>query len=401
MSAPKDFYALLSSLLQQTADSPDAPPAIPLDRWPAGSKEKRLLEDLQAALVSLQSGGQNHASQTEERERRYQDIFENASDGLINNDLETGRVVEANPAACTMYGYAREEFIGQLPASFIHPDSSRQFTKYVQAVQSRGVYVAQQLHMRRDGSPFYVELSGRVYMDQGRSYLLSVVRDVSKRVQAESLLQQRVDARTREQSTLLEISQTLASALELQPGLILDQLRVIIDYTHAGLFKLEDSTLGALAVRGPQRLEQAMPFQIRLQSPEALAMLFNERRSTRIANIQSSDPPARFLRSLLADQASILLEGVQSWMWVPLAIKGRMIGVVGVAHAERNFFTAHHADQIGLDQRPQFCGHFRAHAEPQFEAAHRLMQQHAEAVRGAQATLALRRQQRGDQGIVD
>lgn len=343
MSAPKDFYALLSSLLQQTADSPDAPPAIPLDRWPAGSKEKRLLEDLQAALVSLQSGGQNHASQTEERERRYQDIFENASDGLINNDLETGRVVEANPAACTMYGYAREEFIGQLPASFIHPDSSRQFTKYVQAVQSRGVYVAQQLHMRRDGSPFYVELSGRVYMDQGRSYLLSVVRDVSKRVQAESLLQQRVDARTREQSTLLEISQTLASALELQPGLILDQLRVIIDYTHAGLFKLEDSTLGALAVRGPQRLEQAMPFQIRLQSPEALAMLFNERRSTRIANIQSSDPPARFLRSLLDDQASILLEGVQSWMWVPLAIKGRMIGVVGVAHAERNFFTAHHA----------------------------------------------------------
>ena len=73
-------------------------------------------------------------------------------------------------------------------------------------------------------------------------------------------------------------------------------------------------------------------------------MLFNERRPTRIADVQSSDPPAQFLRSLLDDQASILLEGVQSWMWVPLAIKGRMIGAVGVAHAERNFFTAHHAD---------------------------------------------------------
>jgi signal transduction histidine kinase len=33
-----------------------------------------------------------------------------------------------------------------------------------------------------------------------------------------------------------------------------------------------------------------------------------------------------------------------SWMWVPLAIKGRMIGAVGVAHAERNFFSPHHAD---------------------------------------------------------
>ncbi len=253
-------------------------------------------------------------------------------------------MVEANPAACMMYGYAREEFIGLHPTNLIHPDSSHQFTKYVQAVQSQGVNVAQQVHMRRDGSQFYVELSGTIYTDQSRSYLLNVVRDVSQRVNEEQLLQQRVEARTREQSTLLEISQTLASALELQPGLILDQLRVIIDYTHAGLFKLEDSTLTALAVRGPQPLEQAMPFQIRLQSPEALTMLFNGQRSTRIADVHSADPPARFLHSLLDDQASILLEGVQSWMWVPLAIKSRIIGAVGVAQAERNYFTAHHAD---------------------------------------------------------
>src|SRR3990172_5045926 len=278
MSAPNDFYALLSSLLQQTTRNPDAPPVVPLSRWPAESKERCLLEDLQAALAALQSGGQNHSPLAEARERRYRSIFETTSDGLIINDIETDLVVEANPAACTMYGYAREEFIGQHPSSFIHPDSSHQFTKYVQAVQSQGVYVAQQVHMRRDKSQFYVELSGTVYTDQGRLYLLSVVRDVSQRVHAEQLLQQRVEARTREQSTLLEISQTLASALELQPGLILDQLRVIIDYTHAGLFKLEDSTLAALAVRGPQPLEKAMPIQIRLQSPEALPMLFHGQR---------------------------------------------------------------------------------------------------------------------------
>jgi len=31
-------------------------------------------------------------------------------------------------------------------------------------------------------------------------------------------------------------------------------------------------------------------------------------------------------------------------MWVPLAVKGRIIGGVGVAHEKRNFFTPHHAD---------------------------------------------------------
>jgi len=344
MSPPDDFFAMLSSLLQQTAHNPEAPPTIPLNHWSSETPERRLLEDLQSALAALQSGGQNRTSQSEERERRFQSIFEAAGDGLILIDLDTGIVVDANSAACTMYGYTRDEFTGLHPTSFIHPDSFHQYTEYVQAVQSQGMNIALQVHIRRDGSQIYVELSGAGYTDQDCSYLLSVVRDVSQRVQEEQNLQQRVEARTREQSTLLEISQTLASALELQPGLILDQLRVIIDYTHGGLFKLEDSALDALAVRGPQALEQAMPFQIRLQSPEALTLLFNGQRASRIADVQSSDPPARFLRALLDEQASILLEGVQSWMWVPLAIKGRMIGAIGVAHTERNFFTAHHAD---------------------------------------------------------
>jgi two-component system nitrate/nitrite sensor histidine kinase NarX len=40
----------------------------------------------------------------------------------------------------------------------------------------------------------------------------------------------------------------------------------------------------------------------------------------------------------------VLLEGMHSWMWVPLAVKGRIIGGVGVAHDKRNYFTPHHAD---------------------------------------------------------
>jgi PAS domain S-box-containing protein len=344
MPPSKDFYALLSSLLQQVVRDPDVPPAIPLNRWPLETEESRLLEDLQAALAALQTGAQNNQAHNDGGERYSpQRIFEIASDGLIIIDLETGLVVDANPAACKMYGYARDEFIDLNPISFFQPDNSHQFTKYVKTIQAQGVDVALQVHIHRDGSQFYAELSGTVYMDRDRSYLLNIVRDVSERVHSEQSLQQRVEARTREQSALLEISRTLASALELQPGLILDQLRVIIDYTHAGLFKLEGSTLAALAVRGPQRLEQAMPFHIQLENSETLATLFNGQRSTRIADVLSSDPPARFLRSILDDQASILLEGVRSWIWVPLAIKGRMIGAIGVAHAERNYFTAHDA----------------------------------------------------------
>jgi PAS domain S-box-containing protein len=337
-----DFYMLLSDLLQQTAQNPEAPPTLPLEHWPAESQERRVLEDLQALLATVQASNQNHPSRAAEREQRYQTVFKAASDGLIIIDLETGLVVEANPAACTMYGYARQEFIGLPSTCFIHPDHLEQFARYIQSLPTQGVI--QQIHTRRDGTQFYVELSGTAYPDQGRSVLMCVVRDVSQRVRAEQLLQQQVETRTREQSTLLEISHTLASALELQPGLILDQLRVIIDFTHAALFKLEGSSLVALAFRGSQGLEQTMPLAILLKNSDTLKAMFNGERYSRIANVQSADLSARFLRTLLVNQASILLKGVQSWMWVPLVIKQRVIGTIGVAHAEPNFFTAHHAD---------------------------------------------------------
>ncbi len=211
------------------------------------------------------------------------------------------------------------------------------------------------LHVRRDGSTFHAEWRGTALTYQDRPCLVGVVRDVTRHTQAEQRLHQRVKAHTREQSALLEISHVLASTLELQPGLILEQLRGIIEYAHAALFGLTNSTLTTLAVRGPQHLERAAPFKVRLESPETLAALFNGHRPIRIADVGSADPAAAFLRSLLTGEAAVLLEGVRAWMWVPLAVKGRIIGGLGIAHARRNHFTLHHgvlalsmADQVAI-----------------------------------------------------
>ena len=161
--------------------------------------------------------------------------------------------------------------------------------------------------------------------------------------QAEQQFQAKIEAHQREQVTLLNISQTLASALELKPGLILDQLRVIIEYTQTALFILEEWTLVALAVRGPQRLEEAMPFHIRLDGPEMLAALLNGHQPQRIAHIVSNDMSAQFIRVLLSEQVPVLLEGAQSLMWVPLAVKGQIVGGIAVVHSQPDYFTPHHA----------------------------------------------------------
>ena len=279
-----------------------------------------------------------------ENEWQYRNIFDAADDGLIIADLGTGFVVEVNPAAYRMHGYSRDEFIGLELTAIIHPDDKNVFSEHIRVFQSDGGFDPRIRHVRRDGSMFYAEWRGSAFTYQGRQCLLGIVRDVSKRIRAEQILNQRVEKRNYEQARLLEISHTLASTLEFQPGIILDQLREIVEYSHGGLFALEDSTLVTLAMRGTPQLEKASPFRIRLKGPETLSALFNGHRPIRIADVWSDSPQAQFLRSLLDDGAAVLLEGMWSWMWVPLAVKGRIIGGVGVADTRKNYFTVHHAD---------------------------------------------------------
>ncbi|KAF0107981.1 MAG: Uncharacterized protein FD146_1279 [Anaerolineaceae bacterium] len=276
-------------------------------------------------------------------EEEYRNIFEAASEALVIYDTEIGLVVEANPAACEMYGYTRQEFVGLNPKVFMHPESYALFREHIRTAEPGGMLELLVVHIHKDGSPFHVEVRRSMINYRGRPCLLSTIRDVSQRIQTEKTLSEQIEARRREQATLLAISHTLASTLELQPGLILEQLHEIIEYTHGGVFALEDSTLVTLAMRGTPQLEQSAPIRIHLNTPETLVSLFNGHRPILIADVWSDDPQAKFMRSLLDDGAAMLLEGMQSWMWVPLAVRGRIIGGVGVAETTKDYFTAHHA----------------------------------------------------------
>ena len=66
------------------------------------------------------------------KKRNYIKVSLNAAgDGLIIYDMETELVVEANPAACKMHGYPREEFIGLNPTAFMFPESHDVFTEHI------------------------------------------------------------------------------------------------------------------------------------------------------------------------------------------------------------------------------------------------------------------------------
>lgn len=198
------------------------------------------------------------------------------------------------------------------------------------------VFEALLLHLHKDGSPFHAEVRGSTILLGGKPCLLTQIGDVSRRVRTEKNMGKRSESQMRKQATLLAIFHTLASTLEFRPGLILDQLREIIAYTYCGWLTLKDSTLVTLAVRGTSQLEQSLPFNIPLPEPEALD------KPIRIANVcKDDDLQAKLLRSLSSDGASAPLQGTHAWMWNPLAVRGRVLGGIGLAHPKPSYFTPH------------------------------------------------------------
>jgi PAS domain S-box-containing protein len=143
---------------------------------------------------------------TSEEEQPYRSTFDAAQVGLIITDLETGCMAEANPAACAMHGCTREDFIGQQLTAFIHPDNLKVYNEHIRAFQLDGEFDVRVHHIRRDGATLHADWRGTAFTHRGRPCLLGVVRDVSWRIQADQRLHQRIKARTREQSALLEIS---------------------------------------------------------------------------------------------------------------------------------------------------------------------------------------------------
>ncbi len=209
-----------------------------------------------------------------ENDNTYQNIFDSIIDGLIICDLETGNIVKANSAASKMHGYLQNEFIGQPILLIIHPDYQKIFNKNFQAFQSGGLFDIQAKHISRNGSILYAEWHGTALIYQDRPCLVSIIHDITFRIQEEQLLREHVETRTLEQTTLLKISHTLASTLELQPGLILDQLHEIIEYNHGGLFALQDSAIVTLAMRGTPLLEQSNPIHIPVNKPGNFSYTF-------------------------------------------------------------------------------------------------------------------------------
>lgn len=282
--------------------------------------------------------------QLREREEQYRSVFESTSDGLIINDPETGRVVHANPAVCRMRGYTYDEFVGLHATAFIHPDYHPVFVDFLTTIQGGGTFHTRAIDVRKDGTPFHVDVSGSSVTYQGRPHILAVVRDVTERVEAYRLLEQHVAERTRELATLLDISHNIASTLELEPllGLILDQLKEVVDYSQAGIWEVKGDVVQAMCYRGPLPQDAMLALRAALNPELPLWPAAKYGDSVLIPDINESTPAAQAYRKTVGEPLDATYDHVRSFMAVPMTLGSRIVGVVTLSHDSPLYFTEGH-----------------------------------------------------------
>ncbi len=168
-----------------------------------GHSTRRRIETLgrfaHLAAIALDNARLYNAAQEEIRERReaeealrgsearYRQMFENHQAVQILIDPMTGMIVDANPAACAFYGYAREELRGK-PIGEINIGSATEVVGALRSASTGDETIFLFQHRLASGDIRDVEVRTGPIESGGRQLLFSIVHDITERKQAEEQL---------------------------------------------------------------------------------------------------------------------------------------------------------------------------------------------------------------------
>jgi PAS domain S-box-containing protein len=133
------------------------------------------------------------AAELTESEERFRALYEHAAVGIKQVGLD-GRLLLVNRAFGAMLGCAPEELQGKYLQEITHPDDRPRDAALFQELLEgkRSDYRLEKRHVRRDGTPIWVDLSTSLVHDrEGRPlYRIAAVIDISERRRAEAALRE-------------------------------------------------------------------------------------------------------------------------------------------------------------------------------------------------------------------
>ncbi len=251
------------------------------------SERKAAEEQLQQYALQLEQEVTNRTRDFQYSQERLHLFLEMANDAIISTDQE-GTILYINKRAEEIFGYSRAELIGRT-ISLITPKEIWQLAQ----IGSHGSHERITNHfgktleswaVRKDQTTFPIEFTLSSFAREDELFFTAIIRDISRRKKLEQQLQkyastledkvkertfeltqsqQRLNEKVAELSILTEISEALASTMDLES--ILDIILVGatshhgLGFNRAFLFLLNDdqSYLEGKVAVGPANAEEA------------------------------------------------------------------------------------------------------------------------------------------------
>ncbi len=149
-----------------------------------GIVKQKQAETVQARLLLRQA---------QAAEAKFRGVFASAPDAIVLTDRE-GKIVDVNRQAEQLFGYEREELLGQpverlMPERFRHAHVGHR-ARYWSAPAVRSLGTVELIAQCADGREVPVDISLSPLDVSGERLVMSVIRDLSERRQAGELLQE-------------------------------------------------------------------------------------------------------------------------------------------------------------------------------------------------------------------
>ena len=282
-------------------------------------------------------------------EERFRALIERSSDVLTLHQRDA-TISYVSPSTTRLLGYAPAELVGRHPFQGVHPEDQARVRRFFAEVADRpGESATARYRLRhRDGSWHWFEATATNLLDEPA--VASIVvnrRDVTTEVEAQQQLEQRVAERTRELAALLQVGRTMGGTLELQPllGLILDQLKTVVDYSAAGVHstaKGEEYTV--LEYRGPLPREHMIGRQLPLSLANIVRDVLDGAAPVIVRDWGDWPPVMQAVAAQGVELPREALGHSRAALWLPLFVKGEVTGVLGIVHPQPGFYTERHAE---------------------------------------------------------
>lgn len=145
-------------------------------------KSKKTRSELEALLKSQQLAG--------EKKEYLGSLAAHAFEGIYLVDPESACYLDVNPAGAKELDYSREEIIG-MSLEPVHPNDMPLIKEKLHEAVRTGKRVSFTVNAsRRDGTITYVEIALTKVISEGRTLVLAVARDLSRREKAQQRIKQ-------------------------------------------------------------------------------------------------------------------------------------------------------------------------------------------------------------------